>query len=220
MGSRIVLDAAERECDIRLPGSLIGGSVGRKVAEAPRHHIRIQRFCNKKATTVAACSRASLVADIVDAVNIEAVGVEMLTNLQAADICGNGLVASLIRARIGIIFEILAEDSFRNRFFHRCIPAVLPEGYVYGDQRRLAAYGADADVTLHILIGDAVTVQNIAVAVGFIQLIRNHGFARNDTKGAVFRAFPAFLKPFHEMPKEKTVNLSIENAVLCFGIIF
>ena len=69
------LDAAERESDIRLLGSLIGGSVSRKVAGAPRHHVRIQRFCNKKATTVAACSRASLVADIVDAVNIESVGV-------------------------------------------------------------------------------------------------------------------------------------------------
>ena len=159
------LDAAERECDIRLPGSLIGGIVGRKVAGAPLHHVRIQRFGNKEATTVAACSRASLVADIVDAVNVEAVGVEMLTDLPAADIRGDGLVASLIRARVGIIFEILAEDSFRNRFFHRCIPAVLPEGYVYGNQRRLAFYGADADVILHILIGDAVTVQNVAVAV-------------------------------------------------------
>ena len=146
LGSRIVLDAAEGECDTRLPGSLIGGGVGRKVAGAPRHHVRIQRFCNKKAPPVAACSHASLVADIVDAVNIESVGVEMLTDLPTADIRRDGLVTSLIRARIGIIFEILAEDSFRNRFFHRCIPAVLPEGYVYGDQRRLAANGADADV--------------------------------------------------------------------------
>lgn len=53
-----------------------------------------------------------------------------------------------------------------------------------------------------------------------LPFIRNHGFARNDTKGAVFKAFPAFLKPFFEMPKKKTVNLSIENANLCFGIIF
>ena len=90
------LDAAERECDIRLPGSLVGGGVGRKVAGAPRHHIRIQRFGNKEATTVAACSRASLVADIMHAVNIEAVGVKMLTDLPAADIRGDGLVASLI----------------------------------------------------------------------------------------------------------------------------
>ena len=52
-----------------------------------------------------------------------------------------------------------------------------------------------------------------------LPFIRNHGFARNDTKGAVFRAFPAFLKPFHKMSKEKTVNLSIENAVLCFGVV-
>ena len=174
------LDTAERECDICLPGSLIGSSVGRKVAGAPFYHVRIQRFGNKKATTVAACSRASLVADIVDAVNIEAVGVELLTDLPTADVRGDGLVASLIRARIGIIFEILAEDSFRNRFFHRCIPAVLPEGYVYGDQRRFAVYGANADMIPHIPIGDAVTVQNVAVAVGFIQLDRTvEGKAHN-----------------------------------------
>lgn len=53
-----------------------------------------------------------------------------------------------------------------------------------------------------------------------LPFIRNHSFARNDTKGAVFRAFPAFLKPFHEMPKDKTVNLSIENAILCLTFVF
>lgn len=36
-----------------------------------------------------------------------------------------------------------------------------------------------------------------------LPFIRNHAFARNDTKGAVFRAFPAFLKPFLEMPKKE-----------------
>ena len=52
-----------------------------------------------------------------------------------------------------------------------------------------------------------------------LPFIRNHGFARNDTKGAVFKAFPAFSKAFLEMPKKKTVNLSLENAVLCFGVV-
>lgn len=52
-----------------------------------------------------------------------------------------------------------------------------------------------------------------------LPFIRNHGFARNDTKGAVFRAFPAFSKPFHGMPKKKTVNLRLKNAVLCFGVV-
>lgn len=159
------LDAAECERDIRLPRGLVGGGIRREVAGTPRHHIRIQRLGNKEATTVAACSRASFVANIVDAVNIEAVGVELLTNLLAGDIRGDGLVASLIRARADVIFEILAEDSFRNRFLHGCISTILPEGYIYGDQRRLAAYDADADVILHILVGDAVTVQNVAVTV-------------------------------------------------------
>ena len=52
-----------------------------------------------------------------------------------------------------------------------------------------------------------------------LPFIRNHGFARNDIKSAVFRAFPAFSKAFLEMPKKKTVNLSIKNAVLCFGVV-
>lgn len=33
-------------------------------------------------------------------------------------------------------------------------------------------------------------------------------------------AFPAFSKAFLEMPKKKTVNLSIENANLCFRVVF
>ena len=53
-----------------------------------------------------------------------------------------------------------------------------------------------------------------------LPFIRNHGFARNDTKGAVFRAFPAFSKAFLEMPKKETVNLSLKNAVLCLTFAF
>ena len=60
---------------------------------------------------------------------------------------------------------------------------------------------------------------DFSARIASLPFIRNHSFARNDTKGAVFRAFPAFSKPFHEMPKKKTVNLSIENAVLCFGVV-
>ena len=53
-----------------------------------------------------------------------------------------------------------------------------------------------------------------------LPFIRNHAFARNDTKGAVFRAFPAFLEPFLEMPKKKTVNLRLKNTVLCLTFAF
>ena len=53
-----------------------------------------------------------------------------------------------------------------------------------------------------------------------LPFIRNHGFARNDTKGAVFKDFSAFSKAFLEMPKKKTVNLSIENANLCLTFAF
>lgn len=60
---------------------------------------------------------------------------------------------------------------------------------------------------------------DVSARIISLPFIRNHIFARNDTKGAVFRAFPAFSKAFLEMPKKKTVNLSIENAVLCFRVV-
>ncbi|UKI12248.1 MAG: hypothetical protein L6V84_05765 [Oscillospiraceae bacterium] len=54
-----------------------------------------------------------------------------------------------------------------------------------------------------------------------LPFIRNHVFARNDTKGAVFRAFPAFSKPFLWMQKKrKTVNLSIEKCNFVFNLCF
>ena len=56
--------------------------------------------------------------------------------------------------------------------------------------------------------------------IASLPFIRNHGFARNDIKSAVFKAFPAFSKPFLGMPKEKTVNLSLKNAVLCLTFAF
>ena len=53
-----------------------------------------------------------------------------------------------------------------------------------------------------------------------LPFIRNHAFARNDIKGAVFRDFPAFSKAFHEMPKKKTVNLRLKNEILCLTFAF
>ena len=61
---------------------------------------------------------------------------------------------------------------------------------------------------------------DFSALIASLLFIRNHGFARNDTKGAVFRAFPAFLKPFLEMPKDKTVNLRLKNEILCLTFAF
>lgn len=60
---------------------------------------------------------------------------------------------------------------------------------------------------------------DVSARIASLPFIRNHAFARNDTKGAVFKDFSAFSKVFLEMPKKKTVNLSIENAILCFGVV-
>ena len=40
-------DATECQCDIRLPGGLVGCGIRREVAGTPCHHIRIQRLGNK-----------------------------------------------------------------------------------------------------------------------------------------------------------------------------
>ena len=61
---------------------------------------------------------------------------------------------------------------------------------------------------------------DFSARIASLPFIRNHGFARNDTKGAVLRAFPAFLEPFLEMPKKKTVNLRLKNTVLCLTFAF
>ena len=53
-----------------------------------------------------------------------------------------------------------------------------------------------------------------------LPFIRNHGFARNGTKGYVFKAFRAFLKTFHEMLKKETVNLNLKIAILCLNVIW
>ena len=58
---------------------------------------------------------------------------------------------------------------------------------------------------------------DFSARIASLPFIRNHGFARNDTKGAVFRAFP---KAFLEMPKKKTVNLRLKNEILCLTFAF
>ena len=63
-------------------------------------------------------------------------------------------------------------------------------------------------------------IVDFSARIASLPFIRNHSFARNDIKGAVFRAFPAFSKAFHKMSKKKTVNLRLKNAVLCFGVVF
>ena len=84
---------------------------------------------------------------------------------------------------------------------------------------RLHSEGINAEVKATKSRFDERT--DFSARIASLPFIRNHGFARNDTKGAVFKAFPAFLKAFLEMPKKKTVNLSLENAILClrFGLV-
>lgn len=53
-----------------------------------------------------------------------------------------------------------------------------------------------------------------------LPFIRNHGFARNDIKGAVFKDFSAFSKAFLEIQKKKTVNLRLKNEILCLTFAF
>ena len=83
---------------------------------------------------------------------------------------------------------------------------------------RLHSEGMNAEImaTAHCFDERA----DFSARIASLPFIRNHGFARNDTKGAVFKAFPAFLKPFLEMPKKKTVNLRLKNEILCLTFAF
>ena len=58
---------------------------------------------------------------------------------------------------------------------------------------------------------------DFSARIASLPFIRNHAFARNDTKSAVFKDFSAFSKAFPEMPKKKTVNLRLKNEILCFN---
>ena len=48
-----------------------------------------------------------------------------------------------------------------------------------------------------------------------LPFIRNHDFARNSTKGFIFKAFRVFSSRLHGRLKKETVNLSLKNANLC-----
>ena len=50
-----------------------------------------------------------------------------------------------------------------------------------------------------------------------LPFIRNHDFARNSTKGFIFKAFRVFSSRLHGRLKKETVNLSLKNANLCLG---
>ena len=48
-----------------------------------------------------------------------------------------------------------------------------------------------------------------------LPFIRNHDFTRNSTKDWIFKDFRMFSKAFYKRLKKETVNLRIENAILC-----
>ena len=52
-----------------------------------------------------------------------------------------------------------------------------------------------------------------------LPFIRNHNFARNGTKGWIFKTFRVFSKAFYKRLKKETVNLRLENAILCLNVI-
>ena len=52
-------------------------------------------------------------------------GVEMLTDLLTGHVRGDGLVASLVGARFGIVFEILSESHLRHGGFNGNIAVLV-----------------------------------------------------------------------------------------------
>ena len=71
------------------------------------------------------------------------------------------------------------------------------------------------------LLANRQNVGKVSPDIFSLPFIRNHDFARNSTKGWIFKAFGVFSKAFYEMLKKETVNLSLKNAILClrFGLV-
>ena len=60
-------------------------------------------------------------------------------------------------------------------------------------------------------------VGKVSPDISSLPFIRNHDFARNSTKGFIFKAFRVFSSRLHGRLKKETVNLSLKNANLCLG---
>ena len=105
-----------------------------------------------------------------NAVDIEAVGVEVFTDLLTGNFGWDGLIASAIGKRLCIINEIPAENVIRDRMLNGSISALISVGHLDGNKRRSAVFGTDADVVFHIRIDHCIAVPDIAVAAGLKHL--------------------------------------------------
>ena len=56
---------------------------------------------------------------------------------------------------------------------------------------------------------------DFSAQIASLPFIRNHDFARNGTKGLLFKAFRLFSDRLHGRLKKETVNLSLKYAILC-----
>ncbi len=61
---------------------------------------------------------------------------------------------------------------------------------------------------------------DFSAQIASLPFIRNHAFARNSTKGFIFKTFRVFSSRLHGRMKKETVNLSLKNANLCLGGCF
>jgi len=126
-------DTTECKSDICLPRCLIRNSIRRKTARTPFHHILTQRLGDEQTPSVTATACATLITNVMDAVNIEAVQVQMLTDFLLLHNRVHFLVASLILALFCIVHKVFAEKLCGDRLFYGSIDSTvfrLPQALV------------------------------------------------------------------------------------------
>ena len=130
-----------------------------------------------------------------DAVDVEAVQVQMLTDFLLLHNRGHFLVASLILALFCIVHKVFAEKLCGDRLFYGSIVPVLIQRCFDCHKRWFAVKRAHAHVVGHFLVGNRLSVENVSPSLLFILLdsvIEGDG-NNGTTEGFIFKIGISYL---------------------------
>ena len=105
-----------------------------------------------------------------DAVDIKAMQIQMLTDMLLLHNRGHFLVASLILTLFCIVHKVFTEKLCGDRMFYGGIVPVLIQRCFNCHERWFAVKRADAHVVGHILIGNRLSVENVSPSLLFVLL--------------------------------------------------
>ena len=124
----------------------------------------MERFCDEQTASAAACTSASFVANVVDAIHIKAVTVQNITHLLSLYGCRDGGLASAVGFCLIIVNEVFAEHGSIDGIFHGLVFRHAVVRKLHGNQRRYAVNLTNADVVMEVLVHNGVAEANEAIA--------------------------------------------------------